>query len=188
MNARISGRVITLPSCGSTTYEMHAQPRTPGWSDAPSVPGFLGDITPLTVHDDRSGPALDAAGDFTQIGGTSIGGPFGLSGTISQHHAGGPIVGGDFSLTGGFRAGSIGEPCVGDFNGDGVALAAIQGLNQLVEKKDAEIADMRERLERLERLVDAPAREWSAGPRRCPGYPRGNDARSNSRLCGIAVL
>jgi len=46
---------------------------------------------------------------------------------------------------------------------DGVALAAIQGLNQKVEEKDAEIRNLRERLEKLERLLsrglDATARK-----------------------------
>jgi len=37
---------------------------------------------------------------------------------------------------------------------DGVALAAIQGLNQKVEEKDARIAELERRLEKLERLID----------------------------------
>jgi hypothetical protein len=36
---------------------------------------------------------------------------------------------------------------------DGVALAAIQGLNQKVEEKDAEIRNLRVRLEKLEQLL-----------------------------------
>ncbi len=36
---------------------------------------------------------------------------------------------------------------------DGVALAAIQGLNQKLEHKDAEIAELKARLEKLERLL-----------------------------------
>jgi len=36
---------------------------------------------------------------------------------------------------------------------DGVALAAIQGLNQKVEARDAEIAALKERLEKLEQLI-----------------------------------
>jgi hypothetical protein len=38
---------------------------------------------------------------------------------------------------------------------DGVALAAIQGLNQKVEEKNAEIADLKARLEKLERMLEA---------------------------------
>ena len=34
--------------------------------------------------------------------GTSVGGPYTLSGTIGQHDAGGPMTGGNYSLTGGF--------------------------------------------------------------------------------------
>ncbi len=37
---------------------------------------------------------------------------------------------------------------------EGVALAAIQGLNQKVEEKDAEIADLKSRLEKLEKLMN----------------------------------
>ena len=36
---------------------------------------------------------------------------------------------------------------------DGVALAAIQGLHEIIEEKDAEIADLRDRLDALENLV-----------------------------------
>jgi hypothetical protein len=39
----------------------------------------------------------------------------------------------------------------------GVALAAIQGLNQKVEEKDAEIQDLKARLEKLERLMNHDA-------------------------------
>ena len=39
---------------------------------------------------------------------------------------------------------------------DGVALAAIQGLNQKLEETRAENADLRARLEKLERLVQSP--------------------------------
>ncbi len=37
---------------------------------------------------------------------------------------------------------------------DGVALAAIQGLHEIVKEKDAEIAEMRARLAKLETLVE----------------------------------
>jgi hypothetical protein len=36
---------------------------------------------------------------------------------------------------------------------DGVALAAIQGLNEVVKEKDAQIQDLKQRLDRLERLL-----------------------------------
>jgi len=40
-----------------------------------------------------------------------------------------------------------------------VALAAIQGLNQKVEEKEREIAELRQRLALLEQLVDSLVRE-----------------------------
>ena len=39
-------------------------------------------------------------------------------------------------------------------DGDGVALAAIQGLNQKLEEKDAELRELRQRLAALEKLVE----------------------------------
>jgi hypothetical protein len=39
---------------------------------------------------------------------------------------------------------------------DGVALAAIQGLNQKLEQKETEIAALKARLERLEQLMAGP--------------------------------
>lgn len=44
---------------------------------------------------------------------------------------------------------------IGTVDADGVALAAIQGLNQIVQEKDAEIAELRERLDRLEAMMAA---------------------------------
>ena len=41
----------------------------------------------------------------------------------------------------------------------GVALAAIQGLNQKLNEKDAEIEDLKAQLEKLERIVDAETKE-----------------------------
>jgi hypothetical protein len=41
----------------------------------------------------------------------------------------------------------------------GVALAAIQGLNEKLNEKDAEIEDLKARLEKLERLVNAETKE-----------------------------
>ena len=46
---------------------------------------------------------------------------------------------------------------------DGVALAAIQGLSELVKEKDAKIADMEKRLEKLENLLSTPAKETHHG-------------------------
>jgi hypothetical protein len=43
--------------------------------------------------------------------GTSVGGEFGLTGTIGQHDTGGPSTGGGFELTGGFWAGIGPTPC-----------------------------------------------------------------------------
>jgi hypothetical protein len=37
---------------------------------------------------------------------------------------------------------------------DGVALAAIQGLNQKLQQKEAEITELKQRLERLEQLMN----------------------------------
>ena len=36
----------------------------------------------------------------------------------------------------------------------GVALAAIQGLNQKLDEKDAQIAELEKRLDKLEQLLD----------------------------------
>jgi len=38
---------------------------------------------------------------------------------------------------------------------DGVALAAIQGLNQKLAQKETEITELKQRLEKLERLMSA---------------------------------
>jgi len=46
---------------------------------------------------------------------------------------------------------------IGTVDADGVALAAIKGLNEIVEEKDAEISELRARLVRLEALVEAMA-------------------------------
>jgi restriction endonuclease S subunit len=45
---------------------------------------------------------------------------------------------------------------IGTVDADGVALAAIQGLHELVREKDAEIEELKARLERLEKhlLID----------------------------------
>ena len=44
---------------------------------------------------------------------------------------------------------------ISSIDSSGVALAAIQGLNEIVEEKDAEIADLKERLAQLEQAVMA---------------------------------
>ena len=43
---------------------------------------------------------------------------------------------------------------IGYLDASGVALAAIQGLNQKLNEKDAEIADLKARLEKLEQLIN----------------------------------
>jgi hypothetical protein len=56
-----------------------------------------------------------------------------------------------------FRAAfGLGEipTAIATVDADGVALAAIQGLNQKVEEKEARIKELEDRLERLERLVN----------------------------------
>jgi hypothetical protein len=51
----------------------------------------------------------------------------------------------------------VGETDIGitTVDADGVALAAIQGLNQKLEQKQAEITELKQRLEKLERLINA---------------------------------
>ncbi|MBL1216626.1 MAG: hypothetical protein D8M59_03945 [Planctomycetes bacterium] len=46
---------------------------------------------------------------------------------------------------------------INSIDADGVALAAIQGLNEIVKEKDAEIEDLKQRLARLEAVVAALA-------------------------------
>ena len=48
----------------------------------------------------------------------------------------------------------VNDTLIDTIDPDGVALAAIQGLHALVEERDAEIAELRERLERLEALTE----------------------------------
>ena len=45
------------------------------------------------------------------------------------------------------------ERHISSVDADGVALAAIQGLHEVVKEKDAELAELRSRLEALESLV-----------------------------------
>jgi hypothetical protein len=47
----------------------------------------------------------------------------------------------------------IDEKHIATVDADGVALAAIQGLNEVVKEKDAEIASLKQRLENLEKAV-----------------------------------
>jgi hypothetical protein len=56
----------------------------------------------------------------------------------------------DFSAA--FRVGGD-DKHIATVDADGVALAAIQGLNQKLEEKDSEIRDLRARLEKLEKLL-----------------------------------
>lgn len=51
------------------------------------------------------------------------------------------------------------EQTIGTIDADGVALAAIQGLNQIVQERDAEIVELRDRLAKLEAMVEALAHE-----------------------------
>lgn len=47
------------------------------------------------------------------------------------------------------------ERYIGTIDADGVALAAIQGLNQIVKEKDCQIEQLEERVARLERLIQS---------------------------------
>ena len=47
----------------------------------------------------------------------------------------------------------VDDTSIATVDADGVALAAIQGLNEVVQEKDAEIQALKQRLERLEKLV-----------------------------------
>lgn len=46
------------------------------------------------------------------------------------------------------------ETAIATVDADGVALAAIQGLNQKLEQKETEITELKQRLEKLERLLE----------------------------------
>ena len=120
-------------------------------------------------------------------GGTSTGGVYSVSGTAGQQDAGGPMTNGQYSVTGGFWALPISTwsftnavntrhigPMAQDFHaafgmGDnnktigprdanGVALAAIQGLNQKLQEElgsvRADNAALKARLDRLEQLIN----------------------------------
>ena len=45
------------------------------------------------------------------------------------------------------------DTSIATVDADGVALAAIQGLNEVVKEKDTEIQALKQRLERLEKLL-----------------------------------
>jgi hypothetical protein len=47
------------------------------------------------------------------------------------------------------------RPTINLVDGQGIALAAIQGLKQKQDEKDAEIQDLKARLRKLEQLIDA---------------------------------
>lgn len=51
------------------------------------------------------------------------------------------------------------DTTIATVDADGVALAAIQGLNRKLEEKETEIAGLKERILRLERLMDANRKE-----------------------------
>ena len=55
----------------------------------------------------------------------------------------------------------LGETTITSVDADGVALAAIQGLNQLVKKKDAEIQELRQQMSDLKEWVGKLAAEHS---------------------------
>jgi hypothetical protein len=63
-----------------------------------------------------------------------------------------------------FRAGSD-EKHIATVDADGVALAAIQGLNEIVKEKDAKIVDLEKRLEKLEALLSRQAQPAAGGDR-----------------------
>ena len=74
----------------------------------------------------------------------------------SKRHIG-PVAQ-DFQAAFGLNGGD--DKNIATIDADGVALAAIQGLNQKLEQKETEIHELKQRLERLERLVEnqIPAR------------------------------
>ncbi len=52
----------------------------------------------------------------------------------------------------------VDDTSIATIDADGVALAAIQGLNEVVKEKDAEIQALKQRLDRLEKLITDPQR------------------------------
>ena len=46
------------------------------------------------------------------------------------------------------------DTSIATVDADGVALAAIQGLNQKLEQKETEITELKQRLEKLEQLIN----------------------------------
>lgn len=75
---------------------------------------FLSLAAPVAAAQNYSIPwySVDAGG------GTSVGGPYSLSGTIGQHDAGAAASGGGYALAGGFWSAGA-NPCLADFNRDG---------------------------------------------------------------------
>ncbi|MBK7403105.1 MAG: tail fiber domain-containing protein [Phycisphaerales bacterium] len=57
------------------------------------------------------------------------------------------------------------DKSIGTVDADGVALAAIQGLSQVIAERDAEIASLNDRLDRLEARVRQLAHETQGGDR-----------------------
>ncbi len=73
MNTHVFVRVVVgVVSCALAVSSAYAQPCVPAWSDQFSLADFEGWIWDLAVHDDGSGPAVYAAGLFTQAGNTSV--------------------------------------------------------------------------------------------------------------------
>ena len=80
-------------------------------------------------------------------------------GTYGARHAAASV----FDLYAAFGLGST-DKGINTIDADGVALAAIQGLHQIVEEKDAEIAALRARLAALEDTVRALAARQAGQP------------------------
>ncbi len=59
----------------------------------------------------------------------------------------------------------VDEKHIATVDADGVALAAIQGLNEVVKEKDAEIASLKQRLESLEKAVSTLVQTKNGGAR-----------------------
>ncbi len=73
MNKRVSIRaVVGIVSWGLVVSSANAQPCVPAWSDQFSLSDFDSWIWDLAVHDDGSGPAVYAAGNFTRARNTPV--------------------------------------------------------------------------------------------------------------------
>ena len=73
MNTRVLVRAsVGVVSWALVVSSAFAQPCVPAWSDQFSLSDFDSWIWNLAVHDDGSGPAVYAAGFFTQAGNTPV--------------------------------------------------------------------------------------------------------------------